>query len=260
MDYSIPLTYELNIYDLFKDPNEIECTYNYKNKVFTFNDFSLYINKNNLIYRITSIITLDYLLDHLYIYENLIIKKIYYFLIIKHLINLDFIIKKEDFNYSCIDINDYYDIFLNTRDYHISNNDEIIITDYIKSNICLIIINKKINKSVITIIDRNSILTSLIDIILDNDINKDNNIEIIIIGSSIDNIDMIINIYRILKELNLSKFIFKTHLFKSKEIKRLKFNTINKSIKLIRNNSYYDLIDDPNNINDINFFSELRKK
>ena len=63
INYSIPLNYNLNIYDLFNDINYIECTFNYKNKIFTFNNFSLYTNKKFLIYKITSIIPLECLLD-----------------------------------------------------------------------------------------------------------------------------------------------------------------------------------------------------
>ena len=80
LNFIIPLTYELNIYDLFIDNYYIECTHNNNNKIFTFTNFSLYTNKNYLIYRITSGISLEFLLDFLFNYENLVIRKIYFFL------------------------------------------------------------------------------------------------------------------------------------------------------------------------------------
>ena len=78
MNYIIPLSYNLDIRELindYDDSNEIEI-----------NNFKLYINKNKLIYKITSEISLEFLLDFLNNYNDLIIKKIYYFLIIKYLI------------------------------------------------------------------------------------------------------------------------------------------------------------------------------
>lgn len=241
MDYLIPLSYHLYIHDVINDENLNNCYY-YDNDICMINNFSLYTNKNYLIYRITSGISLEFLLDFLYNYDNLVIKKIYYFLIIKHLMNLSSIIKKESF-FTYLKEKKYHDLILNTREYHISNNNEIIITDYINFNICLIIMNKSINKTMVAIIDRNCLLDSLVDIISDSNIyiyNQFEDIEITIIcASSIQKIDIIIHIYNYLKQLKLSKFIKKTNLTNKNKIKRLKIDTTKGTIKKIRYD-YYD--------------------
>jgi hypothetical protein len=265
INYSIPLNYNLNIYDLFNDINYIECTFNYKNKIFTFNNFSLYANKKFLIYKITSIIPLECLLDFFHNYQNIIIKKIYYFLISKYLLEKDSFIKKELDYLKCLCLNDFYDIILRTRDYHICHNNEIIITDYLNYNICLIITNNTLNKSFIAIIDRNCLIQNLEEIIIESKIykyTKYEDIQIILIGGSIDEIDIIINIYKILKELQLSKFIYKTYLFKNKPLKRLKFNSYTMTITKIKNDSHIIIEPERDNSGHIlnnNFYSNLHR-
>ncbi len=242
LNFIIPLTYELNIYDLFIDNYYIECTHNNNNKIFTFTNFSLYTNKHKLIYQISSNIPLECLLDFFHNHKNLTIKKIYYFLIFKFLLKKKSKIPKETIKYYCSFNNEYYDLILRTRDYHISNNNEIIITDYIEYNVCLIIINETLIKSFIAIIDKNCLIENLCDIIIQSKIYENTryeNIHVILIGGSIDYIDIIIKIFITLKDLKLSKFICKTNLFNKKPLKRLKFNSVNMTIRKIRNNSSY---------------------
>lgn len=258
MDYLIPLSYKLYIQDVIED-EYVNITSD-DNQIYIINNFVLYTNRNYLIYRITSRIPLEFLLDFLYNYENLVIRKIYFFLIVKHLFNLSSKIKKESI-FSYLKEKKYYDLILNTREYHISNNNEIIITDYINFNVCLIIINKSINKTLIAIIDRNCLLDNLIDIISDNNIyihNQFEDIEITIICAlSIDKIDIIIYIYNYLKQLKLSKFIKNTNLTKKNKIKRLKINTTKGTIKMIRYD-YYDK--DMTQFENNNFHSRLHRK
>jgi len=133
MDYIIPLSYNLNIRELYNN-----YRYSNKNNEIKIDNFKIYINKNNLVYKVSSDISLEYLLDFLNGYENKLIKKIYYYLIIKHLLNLNFKIKTKYFyNISCFQ--DYcFDTVIRTRQYHITYNTTIIITDIINYNICLI--------------------------------------------------------------------------------------------------------------------------
>ncbi len=90
---------------------------------------------------------------------------------------------------------------------------------------------------------------------------KFEDIEIIIIGGIIDNIDILIKIYNILKNLKLSKFITKTHLFRKKPLNRLKFDSSKNKIKFINNNSYCDCYtyDNSDHINNPNFYSNLNR-
>lgn len=256
MNYYIPISYNLNIKDLNK--NYIE---NNTNEIII-NNFKLSIDKNNIIYNISSDIKLENLLDFLNNYNNIIIKKIYYFLIIKHLLNKKIYIKKDHFKFSCFE-EDFIDLYLKTRDYNLGYNTNVIITDYINYNICLIIINKTIFKHFISIIDKNCIIDCLYEI-LENNIyvsNKFEDIDIIIIGGIIDNVDIIIKIYNILKNLKLSKFITKTYLFRKKPLNRLKFDSSKNKIKFINNNSYCDCYtyDNLEHINNPNFFSNLNR-
>lgn len=253
MNYIIPLSYNLDIRELindYDDSNEIEI-----------NNFKLYINKNKLIYKITSEISLEFLLDFLNNYNDLIIKKIYYFLIIKYLITKKQRIYNE-FKFTCFN-EDVYDVYIKTREFHFCYNNQVIITDFINFNICLIIINKTINKSFIAIIDKNCIINCLYDLINTNIYNNKNyeEIEITLIGGTIENVDIIIYIYIILKKIKLSKFISKTYLFKSKPLNRLKFNSYNNRINFINKRSYSDYFidDNSNHINNPNFFSNLTK-
>jgi len=85
MNYLIPLNYELNINEIYEDEN-IEFFVN--NNEIIINNFNLYYNKNYLIYKISSQINLIFLLDFLNNYDNIIIKKIYYYLIIIYLFKL----------------------------------------------------------------------------------------------------------------------------------------------------------------------------
>lgn len=255
MNYLIPLSYQLNINDLIDN-------YNNETKEITINNLNLFINKNNLIYKISSNIPLEPLLDILNISNKLIIKKIYYYLIIKYLLNKKVKIKKEICIFQCFN-NEWFDIYLKTREYHICHNNHIIITEYINYNICLIIHNKTIVKSFIAIIDKNCIIECLYELIKKGlYINKNfEDIEISIIGGTIDNIDIIINIYKILKLLKLSKFINKTYLFKNNSLNRLKYNSIDNTIIFINNNSYSDCCgnDNSDHLNNPNFYSYLNK-
>jgi len=91
--------------------------------------------------------------------------------------------------------------------------------------------------------------------------NRYEDIQIIIIGGSIDNINIIINIYNILKNLKISKYIFKTHILKKNPLNRLKINTSNNSISFISDNDYYNCFgdDNSNHINNENYSSILKK-
>jgi hypothetical protein len=273
MEFNIPLSYCLKINDLFINDYDYNYYHSYKyhfennNKVISFINFNLYINKQNLIYKIKSNISLNCLLDFLHNYNNLILKKIYYFLIVKYLISKHSKIKKESIYhnpYLCYSY-DYYNLILRTRDYHISNNNEIIVTDFIDYNICLIIMNATINKSFITIIDTNCLLENLDEIILNSNLfinSRFEDIHIIIIGGSIENVDIIIKIYQILKELKIVKYICKTYLFRKKPIKRLLFDS---SLMTIRKMRYYSHIyleaekDNSDHIKNKNFFSKLHR-
>jgi len=258
MNVLIPQSYNLNIRDLYK-----EYIYSKKNNnEIVINNFKLYINKYYLIYKISSSIKLEYLLDFLNGYEEIVIKKIYYYLIIKYLRNLNIKIKYNYSFFNCIN-NEWFDIVLRTREYHICYNNKIIITDIIKYNICLIIINKTNQKFFISIIDKNCIIDCLYELIENNIYNNNRyeDIQIIIIGGSIDNINIIINIYNILKNLKISKYIFKTHILKKNPLNRLKINTSNNSISFISDNDYYNCFGDDNSdhINNCIYSSILKK-
>lgn len=75
MNLNIPLSYKLNINDLLIDYN-INCN----NNIIIINNFKLYINRNKIIYKISSEIELDYLVDFLVNYDNIVIKKFIIFL------------------------------------------------------------------------------------------------------------------------------------------------------------------------------------
>lgn len=252
MNYLIPLTYNLDIRELID---------NYYYNEININNFTLYINKNYLIYKITSKISLENLLDFLYNYEDLVIKKIYYYLIIKYLINKKIKIKYEWYFNMCI-TNDWFDIYLKTREYYICHNNQIIITDNINYNICLIITNITIKKCFIAIIDRNCIIDSLNELIEEICINVNyEEIQITIIGGTICNIDIIIKIYLILKNFKLSKYINKTYLLKNKPLNRLKYDSNHNKFIFLNKNSYCDCIgdDNSNHINNPNFYSNLKR-
>ena len=88
MNYNLPLNYYLKMKDL-DNYNEIE-----ENKI-KINNFNLYVNNDGYIYKITSNLELKYLMDFMNNYDNIVIRKIYYFLIIKFLLNLRIKIEKE---------------------------------------------------------------------------------------------------------------------------------------------------------------------
>jgi len=70
--------------------------------------------------------------------------------------------------------------------------------------------------------------------------NKFHDINISIIGGYLDNNDIILKIYIILKNLKLSKFILMTYLNNIKPIQKIKYNSKKNSIKLISNiNKYF---------------------
>jgi len=85
MNYLIPNSYNLYINELFQD-NDIDFILN--NKIISFSNFNIFFNNDYVIYRINSKLKLECLLDFLHIYNNIIIKKIYYYLIIIYLIKL----------------------------------------------------------------------------------------------------------------------------------------------------------------------------
>ena len=118
-------------------------------------------------------------------------------------------------------------------------------------------------KHFISIIDKTCIIECLYEI-LENNIygsNKFEDIEITIIGGIIDNIDILIKIYNILKNLKLSKYINKTYLLRKKPLNRLKFDSSKNKIKFINNNSYCDCYtyDNSDHINNPIFFSNLNR-
>jgi hypothetical protein len=254
MNYSIPLSYKLDIRDLIDNIDNIS------NEI-QINNFKLFVNKKYLIYKITSDITLEFLLDFLFNYDEIIIKKIYYYLIIKFLITKKINISNE-YNLSCFK-EEWYDIYLKTRSYQFFYNNQVIITDYINFNICLIIVNKTLNKNFIAIIDKNCLINCLYDLIDNNIYNNKHyeEIQITLIGGTIENVNIIIYIYIILKNLKLAKYITNTYLFKNKPLNRIKFNGYNNKINFINKNSYCECCtyDNSNHLNDPNFFSNLIK-
>jgi hypothetical protein len=258
MNLLIPLSYQLNIYDIYEDNIQFRTI---DNKIII-NNFNLFYNEDYLIYKISSNINLICLLDFLYNYDNIIIKKIYYYLIIKYLFQL----KKKIYysNYFSFK-NRYFDRYINNREFSIFNNDKIVITDIINFNICLLINNQTLNKSFLGIIDKNTNINCLYDILIDiyNE-NRYEDIKISIIGGELDNIHLIIKIFVILKSLKLSKYIHMTYLNNNKPLNRIKYNSINKSIKFVSNINNYDNYDysyHKYNFNDFNnYYSNLHKK
>lgn len=221
MNYLIPNSYNLYINELFQD-NDIDFILN--NKIISFSNFNIFFNNDYVIYRINSKLKLECLLDFLHIYNNIIIyliklkKNIYY--------TYHFSFKKR-----------YYDKYLKYGEYYLFNNDKIIITDNIDYNICLIIFNKTSKKSFIGIIDEYMNINCLYDIINQN---KFDDIKISIIGGYLDNNEVIIKIYIILKNLKLSKYIHMTYLNNIKPIQKIKYNSKKNSIKFVSNiNKYF---------------------
>ena len=259
MNYLIPLNYELNINEIYEDKN-IEFLVN-DNQIII-NNFNLFFNKNYLIYKISSNINLIFLLDFLNNYENIIIKKIYYYLIIIYLFKFK---KTINNSYSYSFKYRYFDRYINNREFSIFNNDKIIITDIIKFNICLLIINESLNKSFIGLIDVNTNIDCLYDILIDvyNEYRFED-IKINILGGNMENIHIIIKIFLILKNLKLSKYIHMTYLNNYKPLKRIKYNSIQKSIKFVSNiNNYesYDYSYHKYNFNNYeNYYSNLHLK
>jgi len=235
MDYKIPLNYYLRLVDL-DNYDEI------KHGKIRINNFCLYINNEGYINRITSNLELKYLMDFMNNYENIVIKKIYYFLIIKFLLLIENKIDKEWNIFSrCFFELPKYDLILFNRTYYLNYNNKILITEKINYNICLIINNKSYNKSFIGIIDENCDINCLYDII--DEITDDyrfNDIIIKIIGGSLDNIDKLIKIYLILKEKRIAKFIIGTYLLKNKKLDRIKYNMNENKISFIKDNEIYN--------------------
>ena len=220
MDYDIPITYKLHMYDVYD-----KISYNYDNKIVIINNFNLHINKDCLIYKITSDIPLENLLDFLFKYKNKTIKKIYYFLIIKYLFKHSFIIKTE-YKFCCFNKKNIYEEICFIENYLICNNDKIIILTMFLSNIFLIINNKSINKSLICRIDNNNNNNNDIYILI-NKIKHihSNNFEDICVYLIGDNINIIIHIYHILKKIKLSKYIYKTYINYIEPFKVLKYKS-----------------------------------
>jgi len=258
MNLLIPLTYQLNINDIYNDDLQF---IRIDNKIII-NNFNLFFNNDYLIYKITSNIGLLYLLDFLNNYDNIIIKKIYYYLIIKHLFKF-----KKNINYSNYFSfkNRYFDKYINNREFSIFYNNTIVITDIINFNICLLIINQSLNKSFVGIIDNNTNINCLYEILTDiYNQNRFEDIKIYLIGGELNNIHLIIKIYVILKSLKLSKYIHMTYLNNKKPLNRIKYNSINKSIKFVSNINNYDSYDNSYHnyhFNDFdNYYSNLHKK
>lgn len=229
MEFSIPKSYCLFIED-FKDV----ITYNLNNEIVIINNnFNLFINNKKLIYKISSNIPLECLLDFFYNSKNNGIKKIYYFLIIKYLLLKSFIIKNRSW-FS----NNYCDKLLLSRQYLITNNNCIINTVPLNFNICLIINNNTNNKTFIAIIDYNCEIDCLYDIIENNNLylnSRYEDLKITIIGGSINNINQLINIFIILKKLKLSKFISRTFIINHKPLKSIFYNSFINKIRFISN-------------------------
>ena len=243
MLFYIPLSYKLNKNEI--DLNNNDFIIDDKNKTIQFNQLILHLNRKDFIYKITSVLKLEILLDILNINDNyLILKKIYYFLIIKYLLSFSFhIYNKSIFSNKCFYQNeDYYtDKIIRTREYCISSYYSsfiVIKTCSLNTNICLIITNKSFDKILFSIIDDNCDLECLYKIIpkvYNNSRFED--IKITIIGGSIENIIILINIYIILKKLRLSKYIHNTYIIKNKYLnKGIKYNSYNNHICFINNN------------------------
>ncbi len=258
MFFYIPLSYNLIISEI--DINNYMFIFDNKNRTLEYNHLILHINKNDYIYKISSVLKLEIILDILNNNEHLILKKIYYFLIIKYLLSFSFHIHKE-FNYSCIypHLDDYINKIIRTRECYISSYYEspiVIGTCSLNNNFCIIITNKTYNKILFAIIDNNCDLDCLYDIIpsvYDNSRFED--IKITIIGGSIENIDVLINIYIILKKLRLSKYIYKTSIIKSKILNGIKYNIHDNNICFINSN-----IKEYDNSDHNNFHSRLHLK
>ena len=244
MNYNLPLNYYLKMKDL-DNYNEIE-----ENKI-KINNFNLYVNNDGYIYKITSNLELKYLMDFMNNYDNIVIRKIYYFLIIKFLLNLRIKIEKEwEIIPKCFQKIHEYDIIIPNRSYYLNYNNKIVITEIIKFNICLIINNRSYNKSFIGLIDNNCDTNCLYEIL--NELTEDNrfsDIIITIIGGSIDNIDKLIKIYLILKKKRIAKFITKTHLLENKELNRIKYDMNKNKIKFINDNKKYNYLNYTNRDN-----------
>ncbi len=228
MNINIPRVYNLHIRELGLEGNWIYGR-------LKINNFYLYINEDGYVYKISSNIKLNYLLDILYVYDDIFIKKLYYFLIIKYLLTLEDKIKWSSKIYQFIYGDCIFDKLINTRDIFITTNDKILITSKIRFNICLIINNRTLNKSLITIIDKNTDITNLDELMKDiYNLDRYEEIEIRIIGGGLDNMDKIINIYLILKKLRLAKSIKGTHIINHKKpLNRIKYNMYKNKIRII---------------------------
>lgn len=212
------------------------------NKIFI-NNFVLFINKNKFIYKVCSFLKLEPLLDFLYNYSNLTIRKIYNVLIIKYLLSKENIIYYDNFfSFKT----KYYNKYLYSHQYYICNNNEVVITTSIKYKICLIINNLSLNKSFISIIDDMQSLNNLYELICKSQLFNNyrfEDIKIMIIGGNLNNIHIIIEIYKILKDLKLSKMIYKTYLFHNFELNKIKYNSKKNKINLISSIHHYKFID-----------------
>ena len=235
MEYVIPLSYNLHV----KDIKEI----NYKSIEFYYlniNSFNLFYNERGIIYKINSHMKLKYLLNILCLYKNKVIVTIYKYLILKYL--LTFLIKIEEneknkccFFYICnnninkIIFKRIKIIYL--REYIIITNGLLIETCLIDYNYCLIVNNKNLNKTLICIIDDNCIINCLFSIL--REIYSIDNIKITIIGGSVNNVYILINIFEILKKMKLSKFIYKTYILVDEPLKSIQYDSrIDKFFKL----------------------------
>ena len=232
--YSFDLIYNIDI-----DIDKLDYKIN-DNKI-VIDNFILFINKHNLIYKISSLVDLEPLLDFLYNYRNLTIKKIYYILIIKYLSLKKYAIQNEYwFSFK----KKYYNKLLSLQQFYICNNNEIIITSPLNFNICFIINNISLQKSFITFINN---ISKFVYELLNNSFlyinSRFEDIKIMIIGGTVNNINIIIDIYKILKGLKLSKMIDKTYLFNLKPLKRIKYDSNKNKIKLISSIHYYKFID-----------------
>jgi len=252
MEFNIPLAYHLYLNDF----NDV-ITYNYDNKFIIINNFSLFINKNKVIYKIFSNIPLENLLDFLFRYSNNGIRKLYYFLIIKYLSTRTTIIKNKNFIKNLFNFGDSYDSYdklILLREYGIVKNDCIIITSELLFNICLIINNKTRDKTFIAVIDNNCNIDCLYEIIPEVYNNRFEDITISIIGGSIDNINLIIKIFQVLKSLKLSKLVKRTFLMNEKPIhKSLKYKSNRDKLSFIPKQKFID------NKNYENYYSSLHK-
>jgi hypothetical protein len=236
MEFNIPISYNLYINDI------LQYVYSFYDNIYIIDNFILFTNKNNIIYKIYSTLSLENLLfsfnKH---YKNPTIIKIYDFLIIKYLLTKKNNIKNEWF-FHFLFKKKYYDKLISYGEYYVCNNNKIIITSKLNFNICFIFNNLTLKKSIISLINPNSDIKHLIDIINKNNLyinSKKENIYIYLIGGNNHKFNNLSNIYKLLDCYKLSKFIKFTYILKKKPIKMIVFNSYKNKIKFTSYFKFY---------------------